>query len=92
MRGGSSDSGRSFLRSTGGGMYRDSGSGGSRRDCQCGITAEQGHWRAILSVWIWVEHPDDGSNGDGTGGGDESVGGAVHLAKAHPRQEVVRVR
>ncbi|GJS97387.1 hypothetical protein Tco_0804355, partial [Tanacetum coccineum] len=31
-------------------------------------------------VWIWVGHPDDGSNGDSTGGGDECAGGVVHLA------------
>ncbi|GJX93650.1 hypothetical protein Tco_0348236 [Tanacetum coccineum] len=29
-------------------------------------------------------HPDDGSNGDGTGGGDESASGAVHLARRSP--------
>ncbi|GJV89141.1 hypothetical protein Tco_1533079 [Tanacetum coccineum] len=49
-------SGISSLRSTGGGMYRDGGSGGSGRD-------------------------DDGSNGDGIGGGDECAGEAVHLAR-----------
>ncbi|GKC52035.1 hypothetical protein Tco_1074780, partial [Tanacetum coccineum] len=32
MRGGCSDSGISSLRSTGGGMYRDGGSGGSGGD------------------------------------------------------------
>ncbi|GKB72701.1 hypothetical protein Tco_0934113, partial [Tanacetum coccineum] len=32
LRGGCSDSGISSLRSTGGGMYRDGGSGGSRGD------------------------------------------------------------
>ncbi|GJU22269.1 hypothetical protein Tco_1155611 [Tanacetum coccineum] len=39
---------------------------------------------AILSVWIWVGHLDDGSNSDGTGGGDECAGGAVHLARRSP--------
>ncbi|GKD12415.1 hypothetical protein Tco_1196822 [Tanacetum coccineum] len=39
---------------------------------------------AILSVWIWVGHPDDGSNGDGTGGGDECADGAMHLARRSP--------
>ncbi|GJY01027.1 hypothetical protein Tco_0359179, partial [Tanacetum coccineum] len=37
-------------------------------------------------VWIWVGHPDDGSNGDGTGGGDECADGAVHLAKRSPAE------
>ncbi|GKG15380.1 hypothetical protein Tco_0357703, partial [Tanacetum coccineum] len=38
----------------------------------------------ILSVWIWVGHPDNGSNGDGIGSGDECTGGAVHLARRSP--------
>ncbi|GKD04541.1 hypothetical protein Tco_1179515, partial [Tanacetum coccineum] len=29
-------------------------------------------------------HPDDGSNGDGTGGGDECADGAMHLARYSP--------
>ncbi|GJR83369.1 hypothetical protein Tco_0154154 [Tanacetum coccineum] len=29
----------------------------------------------------WVGHPDDGSNGDGTGGGDECTDIAVHLVR-----------
>ncbi|GJW56027.1 hypothetical protein Tco_0102758 [Tanacetum coccineum] len=33
-----------------------------------------------------VRHPDDGSNGDGTGGGDECVDGAVHLARRSPAE------
>ncbi|GKG49036.1 hypothetical protein Tco_0513183, partial [Tanacetum coccineum] len=37
-----------------------------------------------MSVWIWVGHPDDGSKGDATGGGDECAGGAVHLARRSP--------
>ncbi|GKG33948.1 hypothetical protein Tco_0434107, partial [Tanacetum coccineum] len=31
-----------------------------------------------------VGHPDDGSKGDGRGGGDECVGGAVHLVRRSP--------
>ncbi|GJV34891.1 hypothetical protein Tco_1407368, partial [Tanacetum coccineum] len=31
-----------------------------------------------------VGHPDDGSNGNGTDGGDKSAGGAVHLARRSP--------
>ncbi|GKA64904.1 hypothetical protein Tco_0764611 [Tanacetum coccineum] len=42
--------------------------------------------RGYLSVWIWVRHPDDGSNGDGTGGGDECADGAVHLARRSPAE------
>ncbi|GKF75962.1 hypothetical protein Tco_0225406 [Tanacetum coccineum] len=37
-------------------------------------------------VWIWVRHPNDGSNGDGTGSGDECAGGAVHLARRSPAE------
>ncbi|GKB14302.1 hypothetical protein Tco_0848225, partial [Tanacetum coccineum] len=59
LRDGRSDLGISSLRSTGGGMYRDGGSGGSRGD-------------------------DDGSNGDGIGGGDEYADGAIHLASHSP--------
>ncbi|GJZ52076.1 hypothetical protein Tco_0606591 [Tanacetum coccineum] len=36
------------------------------------------------SVWIWVGLLDDGSNGDGIGGGDECVGRDVHLARRSP--------
>ncbi|GJY13709.1 hypothetical protein Tco_0383018 [Tanacetum coccineum] len=61
LRGGRSDSGISSLRSIGGGMYRDGGSGGHGGD-------------------------DDGSNGDGTGGGDECVDGAMHLARRSPAE------
>ncbi|GKA25326.1 hypothetical protein Tco_0711435 [Tanacetum coccineum] len=39
-------------------------------------------------VWIWVGHPDDGSNGDGTCGGNECACGAVHLAR---RSRLLRV-
>nr|GFC47214.1 hypothetical protein [Tanacetum cinerariifolium] len=35
---------------------------------------------------IWVGHPDDGSNGDGTGGGDECADEAVHLARRSPAE------
>ncbi|GJS14950.1 hypothetical protein Tco_0409422 [Tanacetum coccineum] len=31
--------------------------------------------------WIYVRDPDDGSNGDGTGGGDECADRAMHLAR-----------
>ncbi|GKG18695.1 hypothetical protein Tco_0372993, partial [Tanacetum coccineum] len=61
LRGGSSDSGRSSLRSTGGGMYRDGGRGGNGGD-------------------------DDGSNGNGTGCGDECADGVVHLARRSPAE------
>ncbi|GKC94151.1 hypothetical protein Tco_1159593 [Tanacetum coccineum] len=39
LRGGRSDSGISSLRSIGGGMYRDGGSGGSRCDGNVAVTA-----------------------------------------------------
>ncbi|GKG36547.1 hypothetical protein Tco_0444225, partial [Tanacetum coccineum] len=39
-----------------------------------------------MSVWIWVGHPGGGSNGDGTGGGGECVGGSVHLARRSPAE------
>ncbi|GKF29314.1 hypothetical protein Tco_0095656, partial [Tanacetum coccineum] len=39
LRGGCSDSGMSSLRSTGGGMYRDVGSGGSGGDGNAAVTA-----------------------------------------------------
>ncbi|GKF10161.1 hypothetical protein Tco_0048087, partial [Tanacetum coccineum] len=38
LRGGYSDSGTSSLRSTGGGIYRDSGSGGSGSDGNAAVT------------------------------------------------------
>ncbi|GKA51014.1 hypothetical protein Tco_0744210, partial [Tanacetum coccineum] len=39
-----------------------------------------------MSVWIWVGHPDDGSKGDGTGGGDECAGGAMLLTRRSPAE------
>ncbi|GKB08702.1 hypothetical protein Tco_0837014 [Tanacetum coccineum] len=52
-----------------GGMYRDGGSGGSMGDDNAAVTASMIAWvDVILSVWIWVGHPADGSNG---GDGDE---------------------
>ncbi|GKF61594.1 hypothetical protein Tco_0181648, partial [Tanacetum coccineum] len=39
LRGGCSDSGISSLRSTGGGMYREGGSGGSGGDGNAAVTA-----------------------------------------------------
>ncbi|GKG39125.1 hypothetical protein Tco_0463270, partial [Tanacetum coccineum] len=36
--------------------------------------------------WIWVGHPDGGSNSDGIGGGDEYAGRAVHLARCSPAE------
>ncbi|GJX19259.1 hypothetical protein Tco_0221936 [Tanacetum coccineum] len=49
------------------------------------VTASIRVWvDAILSVWIWVGHPDDGSKGDGTGGGDKCAGGAMHLTRRSP--------
>nr|GEV72205.1 hypothetical protein [Tanacetum cinerariifolium] len=47
-------------------MYRGGGRGGEKE--------------ANLSVWIWVGHLDDGSNGECTVGGDGHADGAVHLA------------
>ncbi|GJY99660.1 hypothetical protein Tco_0517090, partial [Tanacetum coccineum] len=35
---------------------------------------------------ITHRHPYGGSNGDGTGGGDECAGGAVHLARRSPAE------
>ncbi|GKF04165.1 hypothetical protein Tco_0034833 [Tanacetum coccineum] len=78
LRGGYSDLGISSLRSTGG------GSGG---DGNAAVTTSiRARVKAILSVWIWVGHSDDGSNGDGTGGGDECVGGAMHLVRRSPAE------
>ncbi|GKG55165.1 hypothetical protein Tco_0563152, partial [Tanacetum coccineum] len=37
-----------------------------------------------MSAWVWVRHPDDGSNGDDIGGGDECEDGAMHLARLSP--------
>nr|GFD54346.1 hypothetical protein [Tanacetum cinerariifolium] len=69
-------------RSTGGGMYRGGGNGG---DGNAAVTASiSTRVEAILSVWIWVQHPDDGSNGDGIGGGDRHADGVVHLARRPP--------
>ncbi|GKG60983.1 hypothetical protein Tco_0616799, partial [Tanacetum coccineum] len=31
-------------------------------------------------------HPDNGSNGDGIGGGDECIDGAMHLAMRSPAE------
>ncbi|GJR27758.1 hypothetical protein Tco_1103990 [Tanacetum coccineum] len=46
------------------------------------VTAfNQAEWR-LSEVWVfWVGHPDDGSNDDGIGGGDECADKAVHLAR-----------
>ncbi|GKG58593.1 hypothetical protein Tco_0594363, partial [Tanacetum coccineum] len=72
MRGGCSDSGISSLQSTCDGMDRDGGSGGSGNAV---VTASMRAWvDAILSVWNWVRHPDDG------GKGGECAGGVMHLA------------
>ncbi|GJS51177.1 hypothetical protein Tco_0624539 [Tanacetum coccineum] len=35
---------------------------------------------------VVVGHPDDGSKGDGTGGGDKCAGGAVHIARRTPAE------
>ncbi|GKG12106.1 hypothetical protein Tco_0346343, partial [Tanacetum coccineum] len=84
---GCSDSGISSLWSTGGGMYRDGGSGGSGGDGNAAVTALiRACVDAILSVWIWVRHLDDGSNGDVIGSGDKCAGGAVHLARGSPAE------
>ncbi|GKG36964.1 hypothetical protein Tco_0447137, partial [Tanacetum coccineum] len=61
LRGGCLDSGISSLRSTGGGMYIDGGSGGSGGGGNAAVTASMRAWvDAILRVWFWVRHPDDG--------------------------------
>nr|GEW16424.1 hypothetical protein [Tanacetum cinerariifolium] len=66
------------------GMYRGGGSGG---DGNAVVTASiSARVEAILSVWIWVGHPDNGSNGDGVGGGDGHADGAVHLARRSPAE------
>ncbi|GKG35051.1 hypothetical protein Tco_0440205, partial [Tanacetum coccineum] len=45
------------------------------------VTASMRAWvDAILSVWIWVRHPDDG------GRGGECAGGAMHLARRSPTE------
>ncbi|GJR10215.1 hypothetical protein Tco_0709079 [Tanacetum coccineum] len=45
----------------GDGMDRDGGSGGSEGGGNAAVTASMRAWvDAILSVWIWVRHPDDG--------------------------------
>ncbi|GKD90449.1 hypothetical protein Tco_1365956 [Tanacetum coccineum] len=78
MRGGCSDSGISSLRSTGGGVCRDGGSGGNEGGGNAAVTASMRVWvDAILSVWIWVRHPGDGG---------ECAGGAVHLARRSPAE------
>ncbi|GKA02264.1 hypothetical protein Tco_0674929 [Tanacetum coccineum] len=60
-----------------------------------GSEAPDGSPNSILSrhevddypeCWIWVGHPDDGSNGDGTGGGDECAGDAMHLTRRSPAE------
>ncbi|GJR26474.1 hypothetical protein Tco_1102706 [Tanacetum coccineum] len=62
-----------YLSTYGGSMYRD---GGSRGDSNAAVTASiRACVDAILSVWIWVGYPDDGSNVDGTEGGDSDIGG-----------------
>ncbi|GJX52941.1 hypothetical protein Tco_0281310 [Tanacetum coccineum] len=43
-------------------------------------------WCGVVECRIWVGQPDDGSNGDGTGGGDECAGGVVHLARRSPAE------
>ncbi|GKF36573.1 hypothetical protein Tco_0113331 [Tanacetum coccineum] len=59
-------------------MYRDGGSGGGGNAV---VTASMRVWvDAILSVWIWVRHPDDG------GKGGECAGGVVHLARRSPAE------
>ncbi|GJR09631.1 hypothetical protein Tco_0792283 [Tanacetum coccineum] len=40
----------------------------------------------VVVVEVMVGHPDDGSNGDSTGGGDECPDGAVHLARCSPAE------
>ncbi|GKG35696.1 hypothetical protein Tco_0440850, partial [Tanacetum coccineum] len=76
LRGGCSDSRISSLWSTGDGMDRDGGSGGSGGGGNAAVTASMRAWvDVILSVWIWVRHPDDG------GKGGECAGGAVHGIK-----------
>ncbi|GJU18272.1 hypothetical protein Tco_1146238 [Tanacetum coccineum] len=81
LAGGCSDSGISSLRSTGDGMDRDGGSGGSEGDGNAAVTASMRAWvDAILSVCIWVRHPDDG------GKGGECAGGAVYLARRSPAE------
>ncbi|GJZ51301.1 hypothetical protein Tco_0605816 [Tanacetum coccineum] len=38
---------------------------------------------------VVIRHPDDGSNGDGTGGGDECADEAMHLARYSPAKVVI---
>ncbi|GJX51789.1 hypothetical protein Tco_0278634 [Tanacetum coccineum] len=42
--------------------------------------------KPIIDPSTFRRHPDDGSNGDGTGGGDECVDGAMHLARRFPAE------
>ncbi|GJY51141.1 hypothetical protein Tco_0441988 [Tanacetum coccineum] len=54
--------------STGGGMYREVGSGEVEFDGNAAVNCinDVPEWDAILSVWIWVwTTQNDGSNGDG---------------------------
>nr|GEY52061.1 hypothetical protein [Tanacetum cinerariifolium] len=90
LRGGNSVSGISSIRSTGGGMYRGGGSGGSGGDGNAAVTTSIRAWvEAILSVWIWVGHPNDGNNSDGTGDGDECADEAVYLARRSLQRVVI---
>ncbi|GJR19761.1 hypothetical protein Tco_0968288 [Tanacetum coccineum] len=50
------------------------------------IITLRAEWMLSLSVWFWVGHPYNGSNGDGTGGGDECADGAVHLVRRSPTE------
>ncbi|GJW77001.1 hypothetical protein Tco_0138683 [Tanacetum coccineum] len=40
----------------------------------------------MVVVEVMVGHPNNGSKGDGTGGGDECAGGVVHLARRSPAE------
>ncbi|GJY35461.1 hypothetical protein Tco_0420839 [Tanacetum coccineum] len=40
----------------------------------------------VVVVVVEVGHPDNGSKGDGTSGGDECVGGAMLLTRRSPAE------
>ncbi|GJV98345.1 hypothetical protein Tco_1553597 [Tanacetum coccineum] len=67
LRGGCSDSGMSSLRSTGGGMYRDGGSGGSEGDDDGGKGGECACGAVHLARRSPAEGGDSEIGGDGDG-------------------------
>ncbi|GKF13316.1 hypothetical protein Tco_0054778 [Tanacetum coccineum] len=78
FRGGSLDSGRSSLRSTGGGMYRDGGSGGSGDDGSNGDGTGGGEC-VDGAVHLARRSPTEGGDSE-IGGDGDGVGMARSLS------------